>query len=519
MLFELPTRLPERAYRPNYGITLFLALIAPFVGTGRCPAAAAQVGPGLNGIWKLVVHAPGDDQEWAILEIKQADGKPIVELIDKPTFFPKPQIYLEKSSDGLVVLIAVDQSEITFKGHFHEGGADGRIVGVFQLRTVGLASTSPATLEKTKATKVAKPREAEAKPGAAATISFLVKSRQAVTESLHDRYKPLELKTAAAAASDVRIDAPTGARAWSVSRLVDAAARAGKTDVAAATELAKLQALLAEESSPPTVPLVVEPATSHRDSDGDRVVLVELFTGAQCGPCVAADVAFDALSTAYKSTDLITLQYHLHIPGPDPLTGPDSISRQAYYGVRSTPSTYFNGRAIAAGGGPVADSRRKFNQYRHVIDELQKGKRNATIELAARLTGDEVHITASAKDGGGAGASARNPRLRLALVEDSVAYTGRNGLPLHHHVVRAMPGGSEGRALEAGMIRIEETIKLSDVRTSQAAYLKEYPASPKSRGSFANPLPPVELKKLHVAAFLQDDSDRQVLDAIIVPVD
>jgi hypothetical protein len=32
-------------------------------------------------------------------------------------------------------------------------------------------------------------------------------------------------------------------------------------------------------------------------------------------------------------------------------------------------------------------------------------------------------------------------------------------------------------------------------------------------------LPPVELKKLHVAAFVQDDRDRMVLDAIMVPVD
>ena len=78
MLFEWSTWLPERAHRSSVGITLLLALIAPFVGTGRCPAAAAQVGPGLNGIWKLVVHAPGDDQEWAIVEIKQADGKPII---------------------------------------------------------------------------------------------------------------------------------------------------------------------------------------------------------------------------------------------------------------------------------------------------------------------------------------------------------------------------------------------------------------------------------------------------------
>jgi hypothetical protein len=166
----------------------------------------------------------------------------------------------------------------------------------------------------------------------------------------------------------------------------------------------------------------------------------------------------------------------------------------------------------------VADSRRKFNQYRHVIDELLKGKREAKIELMARRTGDEVHITASAKVSGRAGTSATKPRLRLALVEESVQYTGRNRQPSHHHVVRAMPGGAEGRALEEGKIRIEETIKLSDVLSTQQAYLKEYPHSPQSRGSFPDPLPPVELKKLRVAAFIQDDSDQMVMDAIIVSV-
>jgi hypothetical protein len=146
-------------------------------------------------------------------------------------------------------------------------------------------------------------------------------------------------------------------------------------------------------------------------------------------------------------------------------------------------------------------------------------RRQSTIELAARRMRDEVHITVSASVGGRAGTAPRNLRLRLALVEESVAYTGRNGLTAHHHVVRAMPGGGNGRALEGGKIRIEETIKLGKVRSTQEAYLKEYPHSPESRGSFTGPLPPVELNKLSVVAFIQDDADRSVLDAMIVPVD
>src|SRR5262249_33552735 len=121
--------------------------------------------------------------------------------------------------------------------------------------------------------------------------------------------------------------------------------------------------------------------------------------------------------------------------------------------------------------------------------------------------------------GSRAGASPSSPRLRLALVEESVPYTGRNRLQSHHHVVRAMPGGVEGRALGGGKMRIEETIGLSKGRGTQEVDLREDPTSTESRGAFPGPLPPVELKKLSVVAFVQDDSDRMVLDAIIIPVD
>ena len=42
----------------------------------------------------------------------------------------------------------------------------------------------------------------------------------------------------------------------------------------------------------------------------DRAVLVELFTGSQCPPCVAADLAFDTLAKTYKPADAILLEYH-----------------------------------------------------------------------------------------------------------------------------------------------------------------------------------------------------------------
>jgi hypothetical protein len=518
MFVNCPAWLTAKAERPMFPMMLALALLAPMAGTLGRSAVAAEDRPDLDGIWKLVAHSEGD-AEWAIMEIKQAGGKFQVELIDAPKVFGKAQIYLATSPDALVVLLALEQGDITFKGRLHPADAGSRIAGALQFRAMAASSTTGAWMEKTTARKVAEPRDSPEKSGAIGAVRLLVEMRKATAEYQDDRYKALEATTSARAAAGLPIDAPTSARAWALSRLVDAAKRAGKTDAAAEQELARIKELITEEGRPPTVPLVVAPGADRRDSEGNQVVLVELFTGAQCGPCVAADVAFDALSIAYKTSDMIALQYHLHIPGPDPLTSPDSVSRRDYYAVRSTPSTFFNGRALAGSGGPVEHSRRKFNQYRHVIDQLRKEKRIATINLGARRTGDEIHITASAKIGESAGTPPLTPRLRLALVEESVAYKGRNGLPTHHHVVRAMPGGAEGRNLAGGDVVVEETVRISELRRTQKEYLKNYPASPGSRGPFPGAPPPLDLKKLNVVAFIQDDSDHSVLDAVAVPVD
>src|SRR5262249_33883043 len=51
-----------------------------------------------------------------------------------------------------------------------------------------------------------------------------------------------------------------------------------------------------------------------------HTVLAEVFTGAGCGPCVAADLGFDAMMERYKREELTVLMYHMHIPLPDPMT-------------------------------------------------------------------------------------------------------------------------------------------------------------------------------------------------------
>ena len=108
--------------------------------------------------------------------------------------------------------------------------------------------------------------------------------------------------------------------------LAKAAGLAGMNDVAAEADArqAKLDSKLDEEYHHKVPPFKPTAYAGRKNAQANRVVLMELFTGAQCPPCVAADVAFDALLQTYKPAEFIGLQYHLHIPGPDPLTNDDS---------------------------------------------------------------------------------------------------------------------------------------------------------------------------------------------------
>ena len=49
----------------------------------------------------------------------------------------------------------------------------------------------------------------------------------------------------------------------------------------------------------------------------------------------------------YKPNDVIFLEYHLHIPGPDPLANKDTEEREKYYGkaIEGTPTMFVDGKA------------------------------------------------------------------------------------------------------------------------------------------------------------------------------
>jgi hypothetical protein len=77
-----------------------------------------------------------------------------------------------------------------------------------------------------------------------------------------------------------------------------------------------------------------------------------------------------------------------------------------------------------------------------------------------------------------------------------------------------MPGGAEGTTLKDGKATFETTVKVDDLRKGLEKYLSDFT---QKRGNFPS-APPLDLTKLAVVAFVQDDSDKSVLNAAMVEV-
>jgi hypothetical protein len=296
--------------------------------------------------------------------------------------------------------------------------------------------------------------------------------------------------------------------------LANALRKTGKPDEAKTVDarVEKLEQQLDQEYLKKFPHFMVTPFAGSRKSE--RTVLVELFTGAECPPCVAADLGFEGLRRAYAPKDVVLLQYHLHIPGPDPLANADSEARQNFYGdaIQGTPTILFNGKPQAGGGGAADDAKSKYGEYREVIDGILGSSAAAPkLVLRAERKGDRVEATAEVSD---IAEPSDSLRLRFALVEEQVRYTGGNNVRFHHHVVRAMPGTAAGFAVKGKAANQSITIDLAQIRDQLGGYL----ADASQRMTFPSERRPLALKDLILVAFLQNDESKEILQAAQVKI-
>lgn len=242
----------------------------------------------------------------------------------------------------------------------------------------------------------------------------------------------------------------------------------------------------------------------------DRVVLLEMFTGSACGPCVSADLAFDAVMERYPAGSIVPVAYHQHIPGPDPMVTTGSQSRNTYYSVRGVPTFNIDGALGRLGGGARTNTPATYKDYISKIDQALLKPATAALSVAATGQGDRIVVTADVTK---LPADAKDLRLHVLLVEHHLRFSGENGIRFHPMVVRGSAGEKGNGVPISTTGKTQHTFSLNEIRDditkSLAADIErrrrsEAPGStPREYAADGRAYVAIDTAELSVVAFIQ----------------
>lgn len=170
-----------------------------------------------------------------------------------------------------------------------------------------------------------------------------------------------------------------------------------------------------------------------------------------------------------------------------------------------------NGKSIPGGAGSFEQAQERFTTYKGIIEPLLEKPAKGKVTLAATRKGDKVEIKA---DVSGLDETGDDVRLRLVLVEDDAVYKGGSTLSDHRYLARAFPGGPAGTAVKEKTATKTVTVDIAELKTKLTAALEKIPDEEKIPAKDR----PLDLKKLSVVAFVQNDDTQEVLQAVIVEV-
>jgi hypothetical protein len=180
----------------------------------------------------------------------------------------------------------------------------------------------------------------------------------------------------------------------------------------------------------------------------DRTVLVELFTGADCPPCVNADHGLDDFIADHTRKEAVALVYHRDIPRPDKLETTECVQRQAWYvssGGHSTPNEWVDGKIVRVGGFNSRAAGEQwfengYNTRRAIKSEF---KMNVSGSITPGLTGKVwVNVTALGAP------TLSNLYLHTVIARETYGpWNGGNGVLMHYNSVRKMLPGVNGEAI------------------------------------------------------------------------
>ncbi len=241
-----------------------------------------------------------------------------------------------------------------------------------------------------------------------------------------------------------------------------------------------------------------------------RHVLLELMTGAHCGPCIAADLAFEAVDSFFPETVLSLIQYHVHIPAPDPLANPTSTRAFRLLGGTAAPQAFIDGHVRINGGGREGDKEKKYEQYKEAILKALEVKSDHTISTTTTI--DQGKVTGEATISGPVGSGM--PHVQVLLVEKSVLFPGRNKIVIHRMVVRSeLTGTSAGIPYlpKDGKMVVKFSVKLADIQSDLEDHLDQVESQ---QGSQFTMWPTtIDPKQVSIVVILRDLESEQVLQS------
>lgn len=222
-----------------------------------------------------------------------------------------------------------------------------------------------------------------------------------------------------------------------------------------------------------------------------RLVLFEHYSNTFCVPCVDVDIIIeDVVDQVLGPYEVISLGYHPNIPGPaDPFylaARPENDARRAYYGVPFSPYALIDGVKNIS----TTSLSQLEQNILTAFDERQQIQPKATLEIFDSKNGIDAisgRIKISALENLGA-----NVFLRIALIERSIVTEqppGSNGQTYFFDVLRDFQPSAAG---------IPIALSASQTQSLQIEFLKD--------AAWGD--------DLEIIAFLQDDSTKEVLQAV-----
>jgi hypothetical protein len=199
-----------------------------------------------------------------------------------------------------------------------------------------------------------------------------------------------------------------------------------------------------------------------------RKVLIEEFSGANCGPCASANPAVNTLM-ANNTSKTIFLKYQVDIPSADPVLYPQTASivdpRMTFYGVNSAPEGYQDG--LPVGDGHVS------NITQSTINSAYAVTSPFFMRLNANFTpnNDSIDFTLVIK----AAQSFNGVALKayIAIAETEINFPIPPGSTTEkdfHHVVRGMYPNSSGTTINTTWLSGDSIIINGRVKVPSIIY-------------------------------------------------